>query len=125
MVSFDNNFKYLGDLPFVVSFDFDTTTGSGLRNYLDVEEMYPSLSFLIFAFHPKLDIKWILVVRGFQHTLDELIDISYLKTEMIDEADPIMANQLRDCTMKVCKKKKKSFQFRKCFLANLNLPLIV
>ena len=44
---------------------------------------------------------------------------------MIDEADPIMANQLKDCTMKVFKKKKKSFQFRKCFLVNLNLPLIV
>ena len=44
---------------------------------------------------------------------------------MIDEADPKTANQLRDCTMKVSKKKKKSFQFWKCFLANLNLPLIV
>ena len=26
---------------------------------------------------------------------------------MIDEADPIMANQLKDCTMKVFKKKEK------------------
>ena len=35
---------------------------------------------------------------------------------MIDEADPIMANQLKDCTMKVFKKKRKVFNFGNVFL---------
>ena len=100
-VGFDDTFKYLGDHSFVAYFDFETTIGSGLRNYLDDEEMHPVSYCLIFAFHPKLDIDRIDVVRRFQHTLDELNDISYLKSKMIDEVDPITANQLKDCMMKV------------------------
>ena len=41
LVTFEDNFKYLGDLPFVAQFDFETATGSGSRNYLDDEVMCP------------------------------------------------------------------------------------
>lgn len=43
LASFQDDFHYLGDLPFVAYFDFGTTTGSNLRNYLDDVEMYPIL----------------------------------------------------------------------------------
>ena len=113
-MSFEDNFKYLGDLPFVTYFDFETTTGSGKGNYLDSEEMYPISYCLIFAFHPKLDIERIVVVRSFQHTLEELSDISYLKPEMIDEVDQVTTNQLKVCVSKVFNKKEK-FLFSKMF----------
>ena len=98
LVSFEDDFQYLGNLPFVAQFHFGTTIGSSLRNYLDDVEMYLILCCLFFfAFHSKLDIEQIVIVKSFQHTLDELNDISYFKSEMIDEVDPIIANQSRDC----------------------------
>ena len=50
ILSFEDNFQYLGDHQFVAYFDFETTTGSGSRNYLDDEEMYPLCYCLIFCF---------------------------------------------------------------------------
>ena len=50
LLSFEDNFQYLGDHPFVAYFDFETTTGSGSGNYLDDEEMYPLCYCLIFCF---------------------------------------------------------------------------
>ena len=40
LVIFEDNFKYLGDLPFIEYFDFETNTDSGTTNYLDDEEMW-------------------------------------------------------------------------------------
>lgn len=39
LVIFEDNFKYLGDLPFIEYFDFETNTDSETTNYLDDEEM--------------------------------------------------------------------------------------
>ena len=123
LVSFEDNFKYLGYLPFVTYFDFETTTGSDCINYLDDEEMYPFSDCLIFAFHPKLTIDRTVVVQSFQHTYDELTDVTYLKTEMIDQADPITTNQLRDCVQKVYKKVKEIFATSKIFSCELKFEL--
>lgn len=54
--------------------------------------MYQVSYGLIFAFKPKLDIDRIVILRSFQHTSDQLNDISYLKCEMIDELDPVALN---------------------------------
>ena len=123
LVSFEDNFKYLGYLPFVTYFDFETTTGSDCINYIDDEEMYPFSDCLIFTFHPKLTIDRTVAVQSFQHTYDELTDVTYLKTEMIDQADPITTNQLRDCVQKVYKKVKEIFATSKIFSCELKFAL--
>ena len=92
LVTFEDDLKYLGDLWFVGYFDWETTTSSGSQNSLDIEEMYQVSYGLIFAFKPKLDIDRIVILRSFQHTSDQLNDISYLKCEMIDELDPVALN---------------------------------
>ena len=68
LVTFENHFKDLGNLPLAVYFDFEATTGSGLGNYLNDEKIYP-ISYCIFLlFIQKLDIKRIVVFISFQHS---------------------------------------------------------
>ena len=54
IISFQDNFRYLGDVPFTVYFDFETTTG-------DVVLLCPKIFFVsyfqIYSFHPSLK-KW-------------------------------------------------------------------
>ena len=54
IISFQDNFRYLGDVPFTVYFDFETTTG-------DVVLLCPKIFFVsyfqIYSVHPSLK-KW-------------------------------------------------------------------
>lgn len=106
LVTFEDNLKYLGDPWFAGYFDLETTTGSGSQNSLDVEEMYQVSYCLIFAFKRKLDIDRIVILKGFQHTPDQLNDISYLNSEMIDGLDPVTLNQLIDYAINFYEKTK-------------------
>lgn len=90
LVTFEDHFKDLGDLPLVVYFDFEATTGSGLGNYLNDEKIYP-ISYCIFSlFIQKLDIKRTVVFTSFQQTLELLNNIRYLNHDVTEE----VANQL-------------------------------
>ena len=57
IISFQDNFKYLGDVPFTVYFDFETTTGDVV--FLDLK-MFVVSYFQIYSFHPSLNLeeKW-------------------------------------------------------------------
>ena len=68
--------------------------------------MYQVSYCLSFAFKPKLDINRIVILKSFQHTPDQLNDISYLKSEMIDELDPVTLNQLIDYAFNFYEKTK-------------------
>ena len=54
IISFQDNFKYLRDVPFTVYFDFETTTGNVV--FLDPKMFFASY-FQIYLFHPSLK-KW-------------------------------------------------------------------
>ena len=84
LVSYEDNLKYMGNLPFVAYFDFETTTGSSSKILIEEEEMSPISYCLILSFHPKLKIDRLVVVRRFQHTLDQLNN-SYLNSKIIEE----------------------------------------
>ena len=70
--------------------------------------MYQVSYCLIFAFKRKLDIDRIVILKGFQHTPDQLNDISYLNSEMIDVTlnDPVTLNQLIDYAINFYEKTK-------------------
>ena len=78
--------------------------------------MYPVSYAFVIAFHPSLNIEKILVVRSFNHTFEQLSDVSYLKDEMLPFIDPIKAIQLRDCAAAVFIKRTKIFSERNVFL---------
>ena len=54
IISFQNNFKYMGDAPFTAPFDFETTTGNAVFLY---PKMYVLSYCQIYAFHPNLNLE--------------------------------------------------------------------
>lgn len=69
---------------------------------------------IIFAFHPNLDIDRIIIEWNFHHSLEKLTDISYLTVGMLENYDPVTAEQLRDCAINFNQKKKKIANSEMC-----------
>ena len=85
LITYENNVKVKGDLSFSAYFDFETTTANTCSMFnFDVSEMYPVSYCVIFIFHPKLNIRRIVIMRSFLHSLNQLNDISYLNRETLE-----------------------------------------
>ena len=105
--TFTDNIKLMGDLPFSICFDLETTTGKKVYNFDKNATLYPVSYAFVIALHPSLNIEKISVVRSFNHTFEQLNDVSYLKDEMLPFLDPITTRELRDCAAAVFIKKTK------------------
>ena len=98
LISFEDNYRFLEDLPFVVYLDFETTA----RNDIFRDKKIYVISYcLIFAFHPRLDIDRILIYRSFQQMQDQLFYLCRLKPRMLQFQDKVTLNQLKDAGLKV------------------------
>ena len=108
IVTFQDNLKYRGDVPFCVYADFETTAPTS--DYLNPENkaMFAVSYSLIFAWHPKLCLPKQMVVRGFIHILDELSNMSYLTSEQLAMRNQRTTRQLQDAVVNVHSKKKKN-----------------
>ena len=62
---------------------------------------------IIFACHPRLQIDKIIFERGFGQSFEKLADISYLSANMLHYFDPVTAEQLKDCAIRVSLEKEK------------------
>ena len=97
--TFEDNFRFMGEQPFAVSFDLETTCGK--KEFYNIKKseknMYPVSYCFIVAFHPSLNLERITVLRSFNDSFEQLNDISYLTDEMIRYFDPITAKQLQGC----------------------------
>ena len=80
IISFQDNFRYQGDLPFTVHFDFETTTGDSV--FFD-PKMYVVSYCRIYTFHPGLNLDKIVIFRSFQQNAEEIYDLSHLKKEHV------------------------------------------
>ena len=81
--TFEDNYRFMGDLPFTIYFDFEV------------------------AFHPDICIEIIFIQRSFAHMFEQLNSVAYLAAEMLPYFDPITAKQLRNCVKDVFKKREK------------------
>ena len=108
IVTFEENFKYRGDVPFSVYADFETTAPTD--DYLNPENkaMFAVSYSLIFAWHPKLSLPRQTVVRGYNHSLDELSDMTYLTSEQLAMRNQRTLHQLRDVIIDVHLRKRKN-----------------
>ena len=107
MVTFEDNLNYKGEIPYCVYADFETSVPTD--DCLDPENrrMFAVSYALVFAWNPKLKLDRQIVVRGFNHSLDELGDMSYLSSEQLVLRNQKTAEQLNDAVVNVyCKKKK-------------------
>ena len=101
MVTFEDNFKSKGDLPFASYFDFETTAPTD--NYFDPEQtkIFVVSYTLIVCFHPKLNIQKIIVGRSYANSLNELTSISYFTADQLNFTDAKLVSQLRDSALEV------------------------
>ena len=87
MISFEDNFNSKGDLSFAIYFYFETTATT--NNIFDPEQkkMFFVSYVLTAAFHPKLNLKKIMIQRSFEHLLKELTTINYLTEDQMNFID--------------------------------------
>ena len=93
IVNFQDNFKYLGDVPFTVYFDFETTTGKSA--FLD-PKMYVISYCEVYTFHPSLNLDKVVIFRSFQQKSEEIFDLSHFKKEQEPFFNQISFYQLKD-----------------------------
>ena len=105
--TFFDNMKFMGDIPFSIYFDLEVTTGKKIYNLDEDATLYPVSYAFVVTFHPFLNIEKIPIFRSFNHTFEQLNDVSYLSDEMLPYIDPITTRQLRNCAAAVFNKKKK------------------
>ena len=81
-MTFEENLKLKHDIPLTAYIDFETTAPTD--NMLDPEscKMNAVSYAIIFAFHPKLQMKRVIIERSFGHSLEKLTTIDYLTTEI-------------------------------------------
>ena len=109
LINFEDTFGSKGDLPFAMYFDFETTAPTD--NIFDPEQkkMFVVSYVLLVAFHPKLNLKKIIIIqRSFGHLLKELAIINYLTEDQMQFIDIQILNQLEDIAIDVRKRKCKN-----------------
>ena len=77
IIDYQDNYKHLGDVPFSIYFDFETTTGSVV--FYDAKMSVVSYCMVI-VFHPELDIPRICVFRSYDQSADQLTSLSHFET---------------------------------------------
>ena len=98
----------MGDLPFSAYTDFETTAPAA--DYLCPEnnKMFAVSYSIVFAWHPKLNLPRQCVVRGFNHSIDQLEDMIHLTDEQLALRKQTTVEQLRDAVIAVHEKKSKN-----------------
>ena len=108
LVSYKDNFKAKGDLPFCVYFDFGTTAPTDICLDIEQKKMFVVSYVMIVAFHPALQLDRVMIYRSFAHTLDQLSNIGYLTREQIGFIDNYLVHMLKDCANEVSKRRCKN-----------------
>ena len=67
VVSFEENLKYKGDIPLCAYADFEATAPTDDYQNPENRNMFPVSYCIIFAWHPELNLKRQVVVRGYNH----------------------------------------------------------
>ena len=103
IIDYQDNFKYIGDLPFSVYFDFETTTGNAV--FFD-SKLFVISYCMVFTVNKTLNFDKIVIFRSFQQRINELDDISYFKNEHVPFFDGALLGQLKDAASDVANRKK-------------------
>ena len=98
IITFQDNFKYLGDISFTVYFDFETTTGDSV--FFDPKMFVVSYC----QIHYNLD--KIVIFRSFQQSAEEMYDLSNFKQEHVAFFNKTTFFQLKDVASAVLAREK-------------------
>ena len=119
ILSFQENFKYLGDVPFTVSFDFETATTDSV--FFD-PKMFVISYYQIYSFHPALNLDKTVIFRSFQQSADEVCDLSHFEKEHVAFFNKATFYQLKDAASAVLARQKSS-SLAELFLVELKFTV--
>ena len=74
VIDYQDHFSNLGDLPFAIYFDFETTTGSVV--FFDAKMYVVSYS-IVAAFHPDLSLPRINIFRSYDQSFSSLMSLAH------------------------------------------------
>ena len=109
IIDYQDNYKNLGDVPFSIYFDFETTTGSVV--FFDAKMFVVSYCMVV-AFHPELDIPRICVFRSYDQSADQLTSLPHFEALQYnffadtDHCNRVTLKQLEDAAFSVQYRKR-------------------
>ena len=77
IINFQDSFKYSVDVPFAAYFDLETTTSDSV--FFFDHKMFVVSYCQIYSFHLSLNLDKIVIYQSFQHTPEEIYDLSHFK----------------------------------------------
>ena len=119
IIAFQDNFKYQGNVPFTVYFDFETTT---VHTVFFDPKMFIVSYCEIYTIHPSLNLEKLVIVRSFQQNAEEIYHLSHFKREHNEFFDRTTFYQLKDTATAVLTHKKLT-SLAKLFSLELKLAI--
>lgn len=119
IIDYRDSYKYMGDLPFSIYFDFETTTGDAIFFY---SKMFVISYCMMVLFHKELNYDKIVIFRSFQQSAHERYNISHFKQEHFPFFDHVTLRQLKDAASGVLIKEK-SCSFAEMFCIELKFTI--
>lgn len=109
VINYQDNYKKIGDLPFALYYDFETTTGSVL--FFDAK-MYVVSYCIVAAFHPDLEMPRLYICRSYDQDhaqLTSLVHFDNVQRNFFSDKsnfNPKTLAQLRDAALAVENRKE-------------------
>lgn len=109
VINYQDNYKKIGDLPFALYYDFETTTGSVL--FFDAK-MYVVSYCIVAAFHPDLELPRLYICRSYDQDhaqLTSLVHFDNVQRNFFSDKsnfNPKTLAQLRDAALAVENRKE-------------------
>ena len=95
IINFQDNFKYMDDLPFDIYFDCETTTGE------TTTKMFLISYCQTYAIHPNLNSDRVLIFHSFQQSAEEIFDLNYFSESHAKYFDQVTFEELKDAATNV------------------------
>ena len=108
LISYQDNFRAKGDIPFTIYSNFETTAPTDNCSDPEQKKMFVVSYVMIAAFHPDLQLDRIITQRSFAHSLEQLTTLDYFSQEQITFTEPHLIKMLKDMALEVSKRRCKN-----------------
>ena len=96
VIDYQDHYNNLGDMPFSLYFDFETTTGN--VDFLCKDVCSLIVYSIIVAFHPDLSLPWINIFRSYEQSYSSLMSLGHffvLEFKFFDDPEIFNKNTLK------------------------------
>ena len=111
IINYQDNFNKIGDLPFSIYYDFETTIGSTV--FFDAK-MYVISYCIVVAFHPDLNLPHMFIYRAYDQTkseLESMVHFSVVQKDFFNFPENYnlkTLKQLQDAVLLICNRTRET-----------------